>query len=167
MKKLEWYQSTEFLRENNAIERVYDEDSLDQAWVAWKWLMGQAKLTPSVILKTHKILMLNQSGLRPNEKGYFRKVSVSIGGREAMHHSRIEEAVEEFCRISNLPSKGVEDMENLSKQLHVFYENVHPFVDGNGRTGRMFMNWWRLRNDMPLLIIHEGPEQEEYYGWFN
>ena len=54
-----------------------------------------------------------------------------------------------------------------SIDLHVKYEKIHPFADGNGRTGRMFMNWTRLkRNNEPLLIIHEGEEQREYYGWF-
>ncbi len=56
--------------------------------------------------------------------------------------------------------------EEWSQQLHVSYEKIHPFVDGNGRTGRMFMNWWRLTNGLPLLIIHEGDEQYNYYQWF-
>lgn len=156
----------EFLDESNRIERVYDIDSLEQAVVAWDYLMTQTVMSPGVILKTHKILMLNQKGLMPNEKGYFRKIPVYIGRHEAMNALKIEDAITEFCRISNLPTKGVDDMENMSKQLHIFYENIHPFVDGNGRTGRMFMNWYRLKNNMPLLVIHEGEEQMDYYKWF-
>jgi hypothetical protein len=68
-----------FLRESNAIEGIYDEDSFVQAKQAWKYLMEQDILTVSIILKTHKILMLNQ-GIYPDEKGYFRQCKVYIAG---------------------------------------------------------------------------------------
>lgn len=55
----------------------------------------------------------------------------------------------------------------MMKNHHVEYEIIHPFVDGNGRTGRMFMNWERLKGGLPILVIHEGEEQQEYYKWFN
>ncbi len=60
----------------------------------------------------------------------------------------------------------VDGKERYSKMLHVEYERIHPFVDGNGRTGRMFMNWWRMKNGLPVLVIHEGEEQMDYYQWF-
>lgn len=161
----------EFLRESNAIEGVYDDASLEQAKVAWEYLMSQDKMTPSVVLKTHKLLMLNQKGLMPDEKGYFRRRSVWIGGHEAMHYAKIEGEMKVWCGVMNLfpnrPRLTADMKEQRSRRLHVEYEKVHPFVDGNGRTGRMFMNWWRLRNRLPLLIIHEGEEQMAYYTWFN
>ena len=76
-------QIKEFLSESNKIEGVYDRDSLQQAQYAWDYLIEQDTLTIDVVLKTHKILMLNQP-LQPNEKGYFRTCPVYIGGREAM-----------------------------------------------------------------------------------
>jgi len=55
--------------------------------------------------------------------------------------------------------------EVLSKKLHVHYEAIHPFIDGNGRTGRMFMNYWRVKVGLPILVIKEL-ERHEYYEWF-
>lgn len=155
----------EFLRESNAIEGVYDYKSLDQAQFAWEYLMTEKEINPHVVLKTHKILMLHQP-LQPDEKGYFRRCPVYIGGREAMRWEKVRLAIEYWCEDMNMGFLENTDMEQFSKDLHIKYEKIHPFVDGNGRTGRMFMNYWRLKNGLPLLIIHEGKEQMEYYKWF-
>lgn len=153
----------DFLRESNAIEGVYDEDSLQQALYAWESLIGEKEISVSVVLKTHKILMLHQP-LRPDERGYFRRCPVYIGLHEAMNWEHILIAIEQWCEEMNKKHQGG-DMA-MTKLLHTRYEDIHPFVDGNGRTGRMFMNWWRIKNGLPLLIIHEGEEQMEYYKWF-
>lgn len=159
----------EFLKESNAIEGVYDLDSLQQAIYAWEYMSEQPDITPHDVLRVHKILMLNQK-LLPDEKGYFRRCAVWIGGREGMHHKKIAKAISEWCNDMNLEYTDVDDemynLELLSKGLHVEYEKIHPFVDGNGRSGRIFMNWWRVKNGLPLLVIHEGKEQVDYYKWF-
>lgn len=156
----------EFLTESNAIEGVFSDMSLDQAWIAWKYLMSEKKMTPDVVLKTHKLLMLHQN-LYPNEKGYFRTVPVYIGGHSAINAILIPERIEAWCEDMNEPiSVDFLDLDRMSRNMHVAYEGIHPFVDGNGRTGRHFMNWWRVKNGMPLLTIHEGEEQMKYYTWF-
>lgn len=148
---------TLFLRESNAIEDVFDEESLSQAAWAWAYLKGQKELNIGVILKTHKILMLNQ-GLRPNERGYFRQRRVYIGGRSALHYSDIRPALKVWVQEANA------DPANW-KNMHRLYEEIHPFVDGNGRTGRMFMNWQRLQAKLPILVITRA-ERNKYYEWF-
>lgn len=162
-----------FLKESNAIEGVYDEDSLDQAIIAWEYLKKQKEMTINVILKTHKILMLNQRHLKGYERGYFRIAPIWIGGREGSPYQDIPNAMERWIKIVNSTIKKQEytsvhygKKEQLIKASHVLYEKIHPFIDGNGRTGRMFMNWQRLKTDLPVLIIHEGEEQQEYYKWF-
>lgn len=150
-----------FLRESNAIESVYDEDSLNQAMFAWEYLISEDELTPSVILKTHKILMLNQQHLRPNERGYFREVEVLIGGCYGAKARHVPDLIGNWCRKISSPVPITKDFIGL----HIDYEEIHPFVDGNGRTGRMFLNWMRVKDGQPILVIFENKKQD-YYKWF-
>lgn len=152
----------EFLRESNAIEREYDEESFDDSIRAWNFLMNRTEMNPFLVMQVHELLM-DTRPLERKYKGQLRDIPVYIGGKEAMKSNLIPAALEEWCLDMN-DNAGPD--EEHSKWLHVKYEAIHPFVDGNGRTGRLFMNWWRLRNNLPILIIHEGEEQMEYYKWF-
>lgn len=48
----------------------------------------------------------------------------------------------------------------LAARFHGFYEYLHPFHDGNGRTGRLISNYILLRSGHPLLIIPSEARQE-------
>ena len=48
----------------------------------------------------------------------------------------------------------------LAARFHGFYEYLHPFRDGNGRTGRLVSNYILLRLGHPLLIIPSDARQE-------
>ena len=48
----------------------------------------------------------------------------------------------------------------LAARFHGFYEYLHPFRDGNGRTGRLVSNYILLRLNHPLLIIPSEARQE-------
>jgi len=171
IKEYEHEDIMEFLRESNAIEGVHDQDSLSHAAKAWYYLVGSKPLTEKVLLTTHKILMTNQC-LKPNEKGYYRRVPVYIGGREGLDFTKINNAMKDCINTAIDISKikktkeNREFLDNLIKAHHVDFEKIHPFVDGNGRTGRMLMNWIRMKIGLPILIIHSGNEQLDYYKWF-
>lgn len=160
----------EFLKESNNIEDVWDDDSLVQAIYAWNYLIKKEELTMGVILKTHKILMLHQI-MQPNERGFFRKRPIWIGGYEAKLSFHIPKLIKNWCdnvkvTITDADINGKDETIKWIKQDHINYEAIHPFIDGNGRTGRMFMNWQRVKAKLPILIIKES-EKAEYYKWFD
>lgn len=57
---------------------------------------------------------------------------------------------------------SVEDCWNV----HHFFETVHPFVDGNGRMGRLLLNWCLIRNKLPFHVIKEK-DRMSYYESIN
>ncbi len=151
----------EFLKESNNIENEWDDDSLAQALYAWNYVIGQKELTSSVVLKTHKILMLHHLG--PQYKGRFRDVPIWIGGREVDNAPNIPSAIAGWCEVVNANVQARN--EESYKMCHLSYERIHPFIDGNGRTGRIFMNWQRVKSKLPILVIKEK-EKYDYYDWF-
>lgn len=101
--------------------------------------------------------MLGQP-IRSDERGHFRKRPVFVGGKEALKYFNIFVAMEPWCLNAWLYSK-------YWKRHHIRYEQIHPFIDGNGRTGRIFINWQRLKAGLPILVIKES-EKAKYYSWF-
>lgn len=161
----------EFLVESNHIEGVYDEDCDKDAYAAWQYAINQDAMSLPVILETHRILMQRREAwddssasiLGKSYIGALRDGAVYIGGKPALHHLHIREHLDPWIEAMNTRTAHPD----LNwKQLHVDYETIHPFFDGNGRTGRIFMNWWRVKNGLPVLVIHVGKEQMEYYNWF-
>ena len=51
----------------------------------------------------------------------------------------------------------------LAVRFHGFYEYLHPFRDGNGRTGRLLSNFILLHFDLPELIIRKE-DRQKYIG---
>lgn len=149
----------EFLSQSNAIEGVRDKRSLEDAKKAWAFIRDRKRLTVLMILKAHKILMKNQP-LLSEEKGAYRRCRVWVGGREGL----------DWPAIPQVMAMWVNDFKPLSSNLvqeHVSFEKIHPFVDGNGRIGRMIYNWHRLQVGANIHVIHEGMEQYLYYKWFH
>lgn len=108
--------------------------------------------------------MLHQP-MRPDEKGYFRKIEVRIAGRLGCPHTLVKEAMKIWCRDA-MTSVAIPGANGIRiKHDHISYEQIHPFADGNGRTGRMFMNWQRLRSGLPILVI-KARSRQTYYQWF-
>lgn len=100
-------------------------------------------ITPESILAIHESLMREQSHANP---GSFRTEQVWIGGGGFSphnasfvppHHSRIEAAIEDLCAF--IARTDVPLMVQASI-AHAQFETIHPFNDGNGRTGRALVH---------------------------
>lgn len=149
-----------FLRESNNIEDEWDDKSLEDSILAWLWIIDKQKLTIEDLLDTHEILMDTRDTLETKHKGVFRDGPIWIGGREGVKHYSIENLIQDWLKRVNSVRTEKEMVED-----HILYEHIHPFFDGNGRTGRIFLNWQRVRAGLPILIINEK-EKQKYYNWF-
>ena len=92
-----------------------------------------------------------QLGERPGE--YKRHDYVT--GREevgAAPEDVADEMRELLSEIQDVPARNVL---TAAAYFHAKFENIHPFADGNGRTGRLAMNYFLVLRDHPPIVIHE------------
>jgi len=147
----------ERIHESNLIEGIDDPKEDKQSMVAWKWLKRQKKIGHYEILKVQKMITINQTNLFSNERGYYRdlaKVNVTVGGHVPPNYNLVP------CLMDNWVLDFQDSVEPM--EMHIRFEKIHPFVDGNGRTGRMLL--WYHENKLgitPTLIKSE--ERYEYY----
>ena len=98
----------------------------------------ERELTLEVILSLHKMLLSN---IRDDIAGRFRKEGewVRVANHIAPDPKEVVERLEKMLAGYNANSR-----ENIIKRialLHLTFEHTHPFVDGNGRIGRVINNY--------------------------
>ncbi len=73
----------------------------------------------------------------------------------------VEEEISQLLEeLQNIPN---EKALTAAAYFHVKFENIHPFADGNGRCGRLAMNYFLVLQDHPPIVIHEE-DRREYYA---
>ena len=84
--------------------------------------------------------------------------------RSLENFSSPEDVSEELAELlEELKDVSDENALTAAAYFHVKFENIHPFADGNGRTGRLLMNYILLLHDHPPVIIHEE-DRNDYYS---
>lgn len=79
-----------------------------------------------------------------------------IGAAPEDVHEEISELLSELQDVQN------KDALVAASYFHAKFENIHPFADGNGRTGRLTMNYFLIIHNHPPIIIHEE-DRKAYY----
>lgn len=133
---------------------------------AFEYIAGIAKekssLNERTIKEIHSLVLM---GDREN-RGVYRNVPVVIVGAE---HTPPQPYL-----VPKLMEQLVIDYEDLCKQkniieaaaeFHLRFENVHPFIDGNGRTGRLILNLELMKNGL-LPINIKFSDRSRYYKAF-
>jgi Fic family protein len=122
----------------------------------------EQELNKETILFLHKLLLSN---IRDDVAGRFRRDNefVRVGSHIAPAPQEIETLVANM--FVEYLSKNLENIIKRIAKLHLTFENIHPFVDGNGRIGRVINNYLLLReNYVPINIKYI--DREKYYHAF-
>lgn len=159
-------QIDEFSETSSQIEGEYSQIAITDHRLAFECAQTFQKMDLQSILEIHQVLMMS---IRPDIAGKIRDCPVWVGGRMCPLPVEIPIMLRNWIKKysgANFRGKKGKQLEEAIQKSHVEFEKIHPFEDGNGRTGRIILNWHRMMNGLPILIIHPGVEQMEYYTWF-
>lgn len=147
-----------YIRNSNLIENIDNPSEDRRSARAWNWLIDQPLISLDVLFELHSRITLKQ--LPRQERGNFRTVQVYVG-----NHTPPAPEIAKYQTTDWLWDL-LERWENLDpKEMHIRFETIHPFIDGNGRTGRMLMWWHEMKlGKTPTLISFN--ERTAYYLWF-
>lgn len=121
----------------------------------------EEKLSQALIIKLNEII--NKNIL--DTQGY-RKVQVYIRGDEQVPPPPIEirermmYLLENYHNITLLPL-----MEKIA-QFHIDFEHLHPFEDGNGRCGRLLINFELMKQGQAPVVIPDN-RRIEYFDFIS
>jgi len=86
----------------------------------------------------------------------YRKVNVMIRGAQEIPPKSSEVPIKMMYFIDNYNHFPIQSEEDIFKKIayfHIEFEHIHPFEDGNGRTGRLLINYELLKNNLPPIVI--------------
>lgn len=156
----------EFLDHSNRIEREYSNTALVDAKKAWRYLENVKIITPNDMVEVQRLLLHRIAPTLVGLRTYPVRIGWQVKGFTSTQ--TFERQLSMICDEMNKPPAETEvENELRAKNCHITFEEVHPWGDGNGRSGRIFYNWHRLQLGLPIHVIHEGDEQYEYYTWFD
>lgn len=123
----------------------------------------QKPLTPYEICSIHSLVLAD----RKEDGGRWRRVPVRILGAET--------TPAQPYMIEPMVNDLLADMESLYRHLHTVekvalfhlrFESIHPFIDGNGRTGRLLLNLQLIRAGYPPVNV-KFADRKRYYDAFD
>ena len=71
----------------------------------------------------------------------------------------------ELLSKNEIRKGAMHDLERIAR-FHLEFEGIHPFIDGNGRTGRLLMNLDLIRCGFPPINV-KFTDRKKYYDAFD
>lgn len=124
-------------------------------------VIDKAPLSEKIIKDIHYLVLSDKK----DDRGVYRRVPVRIMG--AAH-----EPVQPYMIIPRMEKllkdykESKEDIVTKLARFHVEFESIHPFIDGNGRTGRLLVNLELMRAGYPPIDI-KFTDRMKYYKAFD
>ena len=153
------------------VHHLMNED-LKQAYDFAKAESGQlVPITPVFLQRLNAVLMRTtgsvhsvMGGSFDSSKGEFRLcgVTAGVGGQSYMNYIKVPAKVDELCVLLQEKQKiarTFREQYELSFNAHLNLVTIHPWVDGNGRTARLLMNYIQFCYHLfPTKIFKEDRE---------
>lgn len=118
-------------------------------------------ISEGVIREIHSLVLMS----RPEDKGVYRRIPVKIMGAryEPPQPYLVPVQIEQL--IANLRCDKHHIIESAAL-FHLNFEGIHPFIEGNGRTGRLILNLMLMQAGYPPIDV-KFADRKKYYDCFD
>lgn len=122
---------------------------------------GKAPVSEKVIKAIHSLVLID----RPYDKGVYRSIPVRIMGayNEPPQPYLVPVQME---HITYALTKDRRHPIERAALFHLDFEGIHPFIDGNGRTGRLILNLMLMQCGYPPINV-KFSDRKRYYDCFD
>ena len=156
-------------KEENAKEVV---DYRNAIWAGYEQIKKDGFINTNTIVKIQGIIEHNNAGIR---KLPGTELKNSLTGETIYTQPKNEEEIRDYLRnLEKFINNNEDGIDPLIKVclIHYQFESIHPFYDGNGRTGRILNILYLVLNnliDSPILYLSKyiNKTKQEYYKLFN
>jgi Fic family protein len=148
---------------NVSVREVFEAKNLAKVVEYIREEIGEHDLDRTTILLLHKMLI---GGIDDGIAGRFRRKGeyVRVGAHIAPAPEYVESMVQAML-IEYTSDLSPYFLDKIAK-FHLEFENIHPFCDGNGRIGRVLINYQFQQVGFPRIIVRDR-EKQDYYRTFD
>ena len=121
----------------------------------------KATLDESIIKQIHSLVLADKR----EDRGVYRRIPVRIMGaaHEPVQPYLIEPMLNDLILNYN---ESTDHIITKLARFHIEFEGIHPFIDGNGRTGRLLVNLELMKAGFPPIDIR-FTDRAAYYNAFD
>ena len=118
-------------------------------------------ISEGIIKQIHYLVLADKR----EDRGVYRRVPVRIMGaqHEPVQPYLIEPKMEQLLYDF---AASTEHIVTKMARFHIEFEGIHPFIDGNGRTGRLLVNLELMKSGFPPIDI-KFTDRIAYYNAFD
>ena len=121
-------------------------------------IIEKRPLDTELVLEVHRVLTEGtydeHTYIENDERpGAFKKHDYVVGISDTGYPpEEVAEGVSDL--LDEINNAGSDDILTIATYFHAKFEFIHPFADGNGRTGRTLLNYLFMINDFPPTVIY-------------
>lgn len=116
-----------------------------------------------IIKSIHSLVLMDKA----EDRGVYRRIPVRIMGafHEPPQPYLVEPLMNELI-VNHTDRKAKMHLVEAVALFHLDFEGIHPFIDGNGRTGRLLINLELMQNGYPAIDV-KFSDRRKYYQAFD